>query len=451
MPGRELSREELFALVWEKPTLEVAKELGISDVAVGKLCARLQVPKPPRGYWARVQAGQTPRRPPLQAFREEIERRRQEKARAKAAGVLSQLQQQFYRAALSDLRAHGTAIEAAELRGGKLPELDPDIAAQILLLIQNKAEIWVREGKVGSKWCQPVQSSAMSLVGKLLPVARPQMLMFDDEDRRSWRTNNKPIVLVRLTAFLQERIASLVRLVRDQQLHHVVMPLMAVDHAWSVHLLHYSGSRSFLDSTLCVSSTEIWVECSRKSWRKEDPPERMATERLRLQDVMPIDFMPVREISLPSAITRATAAPFRDRIDALLEAERVHELMSRATYAIEKEVPDDRLAIAEKIWFGSERPFQSARKAWKRLEEELDQWSTELDAERAALAKSVLGVEIGDIVTGQRDGRLLRISVTGVDCYAGDEYIAFIISGTRFRKDGTLGKMQESLSLHLPP
>ena len=32
---------------------EVAKELGISDVAVGKLCARLQVPKPPRGYWKR--------------------------------------------------------------------------------------------------------------------------------------------------------------------------------------------------------------------------------------------------------------------------------------------------------------------------------------------------------------------------------------------------------------
>jgi hypothetical protein len=46
----ELSREELFALVWEKPAREVAKELGVSDVAIGKLCARLQVPKPPRGY-----------------------------------------------------------------------------------------------------------------------------------------------------------------------------------------------------------------------------------------------------------------------------------------------------------------------------------------------------------------------------------------------------------------
>lgn len=50
MAGRDLTREELFALVWEKPTQELAKELGVSDVAVGKLCARLQVPKPPRGY-----------------------------------------------------------------------------------------------------------------------------------------------------------------------------------------------------------------------------------------------------------------------------------------------------------------------------------------------------------------------------------------------------------------
>ena len=33
------------------------------------------------------------------------------------------------------------------------------------------------------------------------------------------------LVLIRLTALLQERIASLVRLVRDQQLHHVVMPI----------------------------------------------------------------------------------------------------------------------------------------------------------------------------------------------------------------------------------
>lgn len=54
MPRRKLSREELFALVWEKPTSEIAKELGLSDVVIGKLCTKLQVPKPPRGYWARI-------------------------------------------------------------------------------------------------------------------------------------------------------------------------------------------------------------------------------------------------------------------------------------------------------------------------------------------------------------------------------------------------------------
>ncbi|UXN57742.1 RWP-RK domain-containing protein [Phyllobacterium zundukense] len=113
MTQHGLSREELFALVWEKPTQEVAKELGVSDVAIGKLCVRLQVPKPPRGYWARVQADQTPRRPPLAAFREEVERSRQKAARAISAASLSNLQQQFYRVALSDLQGRGVDVKGA--------------------------------------------------------------------------------------------------------------------------------------------------------------------------------------------------------------------------------------------------------------------------------------------------------------------------------------------------
>lgn len=43
----DISREELFTLIWEKPTVEVARDMGISDVAVAKLCARLQVPNRP--------------------------------------------------------------------------------------------------------------------------------------------------------------------------------------------------------------------------------------------------------------------------------------------------------------------------------------------------------------------------------------------------------------------
>ena len=45
MVRRGGSREELFAMVWERSAEVVAKELGVSGVALGKLCARLQVPK----------------------------------------------------------------------------------------------------------------------------------------------------------------------------------------------------------------------------------------------------------------------------------------------------------------------------------------------------------------------------------------------------------------------
>jgi hypothetical protein len=60
-----LSREDLYELAWSKPMMELAKDFGISDVALAKRCRRLGIPVPGRGYWARVDAGQTPYRPKL--------------------------------------------------------------------------------------------------------------------------------------------------------------------------------------------------------------------------------------------------------------------------------------------------------------------------------------------------------------------------------------------------
>ncbi len=51
-----LKDEELKRLVWEKPTIELAKEFGISDVAIGKRCVARGIAKPPRGYWAKKQS-----------------------------------------------------------------------------------------------------------------------------------------------------------------------------------------------------------------------------------------------------------------------------------------------------------------------------------------------------------------------------------------------------------
>jgi hypothetical protein len=60
-----LSREELFKKVWERPAQEVAAELGVSGVALGKTCRRMGVPVPGRGYWARRAAGENLRTPSL--------------------------------------------------------------------------------------------------------------------------------------------------------------------------------------------------------------------------------------------------------------------------------------------------------------------------------------------------------------------------------------------------
>jgi hypothetical protein len=63
-------RQRLYEEVWSEPTQRVAQRYGISDVALSKVCAQLQVPKPPRGYWAKKEAGHSgPRRPKLKALR----------------------------------------------------------------------------------------------------------------------------------------------------------------------------------------------------------------------------------------------------------------------------------------------------------------------------------------------------------------------------------------------
>lgn len=63
--AEQLSREELFLLVWEKPAEEAARYLGISEAALANRCKKLQVPNPPRGYWAKIKAGKQPKKPLL--------------------------------------------------------------------------------------------------------------------------------------------------------------------------------------------------------------------------------------------------------------------------------------------------------------------------------------------------------------------------------------------------
>jgi len=60
-----LTREQLYERVWSVSAVQLAKELGISDVAVAKACRRHQIPKPPLGYWAKKAVGKHSKRPSL--------------------------------------------------------------------------------------------------------------------------------------------------------------------------------------------------------------------------------------------------------------------------------------------------------------------------------------------------------------------------------------------------
>lgn len=60
-----LTRAELYERVWERPVTKVAAELGISDVALHKICRKHKIPVPPRGHWAKLAAGKPVKITPL--------------------------------------------------------------------------------------------------------------------------------------------------------------------------------------------------------------------------------------------------------------------------------------------------------------------------------------------------------------------------------------------------
>lgn len=58
-------RDTLYKEVWAVPVTEVAKKYKVSDVAIHKVCKALDVPIPPRGYWAKYRTGKPVKTTPL--------------------------------------------------------------------------------------------------------------------------------------------------------------------------------------------------------------------------------------------------------------------------------------------------------------------------------------------------------------------------------------------------
>ncbi|TCS35641.1 hypothetical protein EDC30_110110 [Paucimonas lemoignei] len=63
-------RQKLYEEIWAEPVVIVARRYGLSDVGLAKICKKLSIPLPSRGYWAKVKAGRIMKKIPLPDLKE---------------------------------------------------------------------------------------------------------------------------------------------------------------------------------------------------------------------------------------------------------------------------------------------------------------------------------------------------------------------------------------------
>lgn len=443
----EGKRRKLFSLIWSRPTTEVAKELGISDVAVGKLCRRLQVPKSPRGYWARVASGRKPRRPALPAYREELAKKLRQTTKSSSQVRLTKLQLGFLEKALHELNNAGVDTTACEVIGDGIKSVPPELLSQILIVIQNRYEKWTSD-RISAGSLHAAFTSLSNLVDKLLPHVKEQVVVFRPKRDRYDRETYGPTLTVKSTSDFLKRISQLSRIAKDQRLVYLVADMSGLDHAWSVNHIYSPNNYHKFDSYLCVSSKEVWVKIDMENdWTRNN----FESERIALADLGPIDLVPQEDRQLPGRIRRSWIKPYEKRINALRQANAIYDSLVEATYDMEKDIPSEQLAIFDRLIFSGngEGPFVKARQAWRGFEHDLERWEKELGAEKLSLCQDVLGIDLGDIVVVDSGKSTVRMTVESMSLFPSDERIMFSIWGKRFRKDGLPGKRDESFIIEV--
>lgn len=51
----EVTRQELYNLVWSKPMIKLALEYNLSDNGLRKICKKHEIPLPQLGHWQKIQ------------------------------------------------------------------------------------------------------------------------------------------------------------------------------------------------------------------------------------------------------------------------------------------------------------------------------------------------------------------------------------------------------------
>ncbi len=64
-----LTRQELYEQVWSEPIVHLSKFYNLSDVGLSKICKKMDIPVPGRGYWEKKHHGHDAERTPLPPFK----------------------------------------------------------------------------------------------------------------------------------------------------------------------------------------------------------------------------------------------------------------------------------------------------------------------------------------------------------------------------------------------
>ena len=70
----KLKREELYGLVWSEPMSKLSERFGLSDVGLAKICRKMNIPRPARGYWQKKTNGYDVEPDPLPPLRKDDQR-----------------------------------------------------------------------------------------------------------------------------------------------------------------------------------------------------------------------------------------------------------------------------------------------------------------------------------------------------------------------------------------
>ena len=437
---------------------QIANDCGVSDVAIHKRCAKLQIPTPPRGYWAKIEAGKHPAKPALRAYSELVANRLRKRQREKSDDEnyvrLSPLQQEFFECALALSGRETPDHDSMKLLRGGAQRLDGELAAELALVVQNNHMAWLKERAGDERINSSSIRSVKGLLAALLRVASSHVLVLHTEGSVFTVRTEGPTILIRLYPEFRRVIVNLHALVLENKLKHITYDLKDLEHAWIVQYLFHYDDFSTAESHLCISRDSVWVECSVGSgYGDYEERRQMKTVSIPVTSIAPVELLQPRDVRLPTCLDIEKSHLSKERLRAFLDAERAYDILSTAVYQSERlETPPESLVLFEKLCLplGERGRLTKARDANRQIQIDFERWEAIMEREREDFCKEVLGIEHGATILTEERGKPMRIRAESYYAYVSDEGdLNLHVRGRRYRKDGVLGKRGDSIYLTL--